>query len=125
MQNFGWEYVWHCHILGHEENDMMRPMAFRVAPPVPASLVATPGAGGGADLSWTNPATVPAAASYVVQRADDTGFTTGLVSFTVAAPAASGTDVTAASGNTYHYRVSAENAISYSDWSATADVTLP
>jgi hypothetical protein len=22
--NFGWEYVWHCHILGHEENDMMR-----------------------------------------------------------------------------------------------------
>ena len=24
--NFGWEYVWHCHILGHEENDMMRPM---------------------------------------------------------------------------------------------------
>lgn len=26
--NFGWEYVWHCHILGHEENDLMRPMAF-------------------------------------------------------------------------------------------------
>jgi FtsP/CotA-like multicopper oxidase with cupredoxin domain len=25
--NFGWEYVWHCHILGHEENDMMRPMS--------------------------------------------------------------------------------------------------
>ncbi len=21
---FGWEYVWHCHLLGHEENDMMR-----------------------------------------------------------------------------------------------------
>ena len=26
MYNFGAEYVWHCHILGHEENDMMRPM---------------------------------------------------------------------------------------------------
>ena len=25
MTNFGWEYVWHCHLLGHEENDMMRP----------------------------------------------------------------------------------------------------
>ena len=25
--NFGWEYVWHCHILSHEEMDMMRPMA--------------------------------------------------------------------------------------------------
>ena len=24
MTNFGWEYTWHCHILGHEENDMMR-----------------------------------------------------------------------------------------------------
>ena len=23
-QDFGWEYVWHCHILGHEEMDMMR-----------------------------------------------------------------------------------------------------
>ena len=22
--NFGWEYVWHCHILSHEEMDMMR-----------------------------------------------------------------------------------------------------
>jgi FtsP/CotA-like multicopper oxidase with cupredoxin domain len=22
--NFGFEYVWHCHILSHEENDMMR-----------------------------------------------------------------------------------------------------
>jgi hypothetical protein len=26
--NFGWEYVWHCHLLGHEENDMMRPFVF-------------------------------------------------------------------------------------------------
>ena len=26
MTNFGWEYVWHCHILSHEEMDMMRPM---------------------------------------------------------------------------------------------------
>jgi FtsP/CotA-like multicopper oxidase with cupredoxin domain len=26
LTNFGHEYVWHCHILGHEENDMMRPL---------------------------------------------------------------------------------------------------
>jgi FtsP/CotA-like multicopper oxidase with cupredoxin domain len=26
ITNFGHEYVWHCHILGHEENDMMRAM---------------------------------------------------------------------------------------------------
>lgn len=26
LANFGHEYVWHCHILAHEENDMMRPL---------------------------------------------------------------------------------------------------
>jgi hypothetical protein len=26
LTNFGHEYVWHCHILGHEDNDMMRPL---------------------------------------------------------------------------------------------------
>jgi Multicopper oxidase len=30
MANFGFEYVWHCHILSHEENDMMRAIALRV-----------------------------------------------------------------------------------------------
>ena len=39
--NFGWEYVWHCHILGHEENDMMRPIVFKVPPEAPSNLVAT------------------------------------------------------------------------------------
>jgi FtsP/CotA-like multicopper oxidase with cupredoxin domain len=38
--NFGQEYVWHCHLLGHEENDMMRPMIFQVPPEPPSSLVA-------------------------------------------------------------------------------------
>ena len=26
--DYGWEYTWHCHILGHEENDLMRPMVY-------------------------------------------------------------------------------------------------
>jgi hypothetical protein len=29
VTDYGWEYVWHCHLLGHEENDMMRPIAFQ------------------------------------------------------------------------------------------------
>ena len=29
--NFGWEYVFHCHILSHEEMDMMRPVTVHVA----------------------------------------------------------------------------------------------
>jgi hypothetical protein len=38
--NYGWEYVWHCHILGHEENDFMRPMPIAVAPADPSNLTA-------------------------------------------------------------------------------------
>jgi FtsP/CotA-like multicopper oxidase with cupredoxin domain len=30
LTDYGWEYVWHCHLLGHEENDMMRPVKFEV-----------------------------------------------------------------------------------------------
>jgi FtsP/CotA-like multicopper oxidase with cupredoxin domain len=37
--NFGWEYVWHCHILSHEEMDMMRSQAVGVAPNAPFGLV--------------------------------------------------------------------------------------
>jgi hypothetical protein len=39
VTNFHWEYVWHCHLLGHEENDMMRPIVFT---PTPPSATATP-----------------------------------------------------------------------------------
>ena len=35
--NFGWEYVWHCHILAHEEMDMMHSLVFAV-PPRPPTL---------------------------------------------------------------------------------------
>jgi len=28
--NFGWEYVWHCHILSHEEMDMMHSLVVAV-----------------------------------------------------------------------------------------------
>jgi PKD repeat protein/FtsP/CotA-like multicopper oxidase with cupredoxin domain len=41
LVNFGWEYVWHCHILAHEEMDMMHSQAISVNPPgaAPNSLV--------------------------------------------------------------------------------------
>ncbi len=38
--NFGWEYVWHCHILSHEEMDMMRPVSL-VMPPLKAGTLST------------------------------------------------------------------------------------
>ena len=34
--NFGWEYVYHCHILSHEEMDMMRPVSVHVTSIQPA-----------------------------------------------------------------------------------------
>ncbi len=33
LVNFGWEYVWHCHILAHEEMDMMHSQAISVNQP--------------------------------------------------------------------------------------------
>jgi FtsP/CotA-like multicopper oxidase with cupredoxin domain len=36
LYNFGWEYVWHCHILGHEENDFMRAMVVTGSVPIGA-----------------------------------------------------------------------------------------
>ncbi len=35
LVNFGWEYVYHCHILSHEEMDMMRPVLLAIPPLAP------------------------------------------------------------------------------------------
>jgi FtsP/CotA-like multicopper oxidase with cupredoxin domain len=72
--NLGWEYVWHCHILGHEENDMMRPIVFQVRPPAPSDLVAaddgaTPGL---VHLAWTDNSA--SETGFIVQRDTSTAF---------------------------------------------------
>ncbi|MCX7770263.1 MAG: choice-of-anchor D domain-containing protein [Proteobacteria bacterium] len=61
MYNFGWEYVWHCHILSHEENDMMRSIVFQVPPDAPSNLVA----------SGTNPTNL----GWIDNSVSETGFT--------------------------------------------------
>ena len=38
LVNFGWEYVWHCHILAHEEMDMMHSQAIAVNKPAFAPI---------------------------------------------------------------------------------------
>lgn len=54
VTNFGWEYVWHCHILGHEENDMMRTIAVAQPPEDPSNLTSTGGAASSVMLTWTD-----------------------------------------------------------------------
>jgi FtsP/CotA-like multicopper oxidase with cupredoxin domain len=49
MTNFGFEYVWHCHILSHEENDMMRTTVLQI----PHHDFFTDGK---TDIIWTNTA---------------------------------------------------------------------
>jgi hypothetical protein len=57
--NFGWEYVYHCHILSHEEMDMMHAQVVGVAPAAPTLAdppYVTQGNGNNAVnvLTWTD-----------------------------------------------------------------------
>ncbi|UFS70604.1 multicopper oxidase domain-containing protein [Geomonas sp. RF6] len=57
LVNFGWEYVYHCHILSHEEMDMMRPVSLAL-PPKPADGLSFSISGNGnrarTVLSWND-----------------------------------------------------------------------
>ena len=108
LTNFGWEYVDHCHLLGHEENDMMRPMCLAMPPEAPTSLTATP-ITGGIRLNWVNNALNTT--RLTIQRSTTSAFTT-FVTFTPAlATATTYTDNTATIGTPYYYRVIAQNNV--------------
>ena len=118
LTDFGYEYVWHCHILGHEENDFMRPMVFRVpqAPPVgPVSTLTAaggPGSGYGTNqvyLSWTD--NDNNLSSFRVERAphgSGTWTPLGTISF-IASVSPYYVDSTIAPTTQYDYRVYAMN----------------
>jgi FtsP/CotA-like multicopper oxidase with cupredoxin domain len=74
MFNFGWEYVWHCHLLGHEEMDMMRPIVFNVARTLPtAPVLSGVLAGAQVNLTWTD-ATPANAPTTLGNPANEIGF---------------------------------------------------
>jgi hypothetical protein len=55
--NFGWEYVYHCHILSHEEMDMMHAQAVGVAPAAPTFISAVRSGSGNNrryTVTWTD-----------------------------------------------------------------------
>jgi len=79
--NYGWEYIWHCHILGHEENDMMRSIAVAQTPEAPSAVTAAP-VNGGINVSWKDNSVI---SNWVtIQRALDSAFTKGLTTLNVA-----------------------------------------
>ena len=117
VTDFGWEYVWHCHLLGHEENDMMRPLVMTGTSALalsPMSLSATVDSGTQVTLNWTPASAVNSAAEtgFKVQRANGSGVvTTAFATInTTGQGASSYVDATAVAGQTYTYRVIATNA---------------
>ena len=109
--NFGWEYVWHCHILGHEEMDMMHAFALAAVPAAPSGLTATLVAGPPltGELAWTDNSLDET--GFTIQRAGDAAFTAGLTIFTAPKDAVAYTDSTVLDNQAYYYRVFANNVV--------------
>ncbi|WP_052263408.1 chitobiase/beta-hexosaminidase C-terminal domain-containing protein [Geobacter pickeringii] len=143
--DFGFEYVWHCHILGHEENDFMRPVIFRTsqaAPPAPTGLATyllgqtvpgkTPYVTSYANpyanqviLQWVDGNQPPAVPStFHVERSSDGGATYATlttISYLPGYPPIY-TDKAVSQNTAYTYRVTAFNSVG-STSSTTAAVT--
>ena len=137
LVNFGWEYMLHCHILSHEEMDMMRPVSVAVPPLAPSILSATPG-GRNLVLSWTDNSITET--QFAVQRNDGFGWVNiGSVPSPLNQPNLTGvtrtfTDTNFRRGGSYYYRVAAQNTTGYGlefpsltaqSLSATAPVGTP
>ena len=141
--DFGWEYVWHCHLLGHEENDMMRPLVLDVTTTLPDApvLSVTQATGPLVNLTWTDSTPVgpnPAKPLNLGNPKNEIGFEiervgtltlpvppspafapfgTALANATTAAD-----NSVAIGGPAFSYRVRAYNASGVSPWSNTASL---
>jgi FtsP/CotA-like multicopper oxidase with cupredoxin domain len=125
LVNFGWEYVWHCHILSHEEMDMMRAMKFNVGRALAAApvLSGVRGTGTNVNLTWTDGTpfnyTTGLPAATLGNLANEVGFKIerAILNATAFAPLANAlanatafTDPAADPAVSYQYRVTAWNA---------------
>ena len=143
--NFKWEYVWHCHILSHEEMDMMRPYAVNapnldpLAPTSPSWWVDA----SGIQVRWGDATPVTpgvndpgsgwgvwsAEYQFVLQYAPAADPTTWTDAGTGLANATSATltpgPVTAANQGSYVFRVVARNAMGDAPSAAVAPSIPP
>jgi FtsP/CotA-like multicopper oxidase with cupredoxin domain len=127
MTNFGWEYVFHCHMLGHEENDFMRPVVFTGAvPPAPSGLAAvvTAPTANTVNVALTWVGSFPSATGFTIQRATNTGFTSNLQTFKLMGtpPPNAYADTTATPSSRYYYRTQSSNTWGTSAWSNVVTV---
>jgi FtsP/CotA-like multicopper oxidase with cupredoxin domain len=127
MTNFGWEYVFHCHMLGHEENDFMRPVVFTgTVPPAPSGLAAvvTAPTASTVNVALTWVGSFPSATGFTIQRATNTGFTSNLHTFklTGTPPPNAYADTTATPSSRYYYRAQSFNTWGTSAWSNVVTV---
>jgi FtsP/CotA-like multicopper oxidase with cupredoxin domain/uncharacterized protein YcfL len=71
LVNFGAEYVYHCHMLSHEEMDMMRPVSLAL-PPVKASIDGYAVVADHVELTFHDNSITET--SFIIQRNDGTGW---------------------------------------------------
>ncbi|HMB24756.1 MAG TPA: multicopper oxidase domain-containing protein, partial [Anaerolineales bacterium] len=116
LVNFGWEYVYHCHILSHEEMDMMRPVSL-VLPPIKPDRLEYTTNGSNLTLTWWDNSITETA--FLVQRTTSASGWQTLA--TIASPLdqpnvheqRSYTDTNFNSSAAYQYRVVALNKVGY------------
>jgi parallel beta-helix repeat protein len=116
LVNYGWEYVMHCHLLGHEEMDMMHAVLVAV-PPFPATDLGGTLTATAVNLTWTDSSI--AETTYIVQRNTTlspwTTVATVLSPLTTTGPTKGSimyyNDTVVADGTVYYYRVLANKVI--------------
>jgi len=120
LVNFGWEYVYHCHILSHEEMDMMRPVSVAL-PPIAPNIVSWSASGTGNNIvitiTWNDNSINET--SFTLQRDDGTGYvdlstiTSPLNQSNTHNLGLTFTDATFDRKKVYSYRVVAKNTVGY------------
>ncbi|MDD2737005.1 MAG: Ig-like domain-containing protein [Desulfuromonadaceae bacterium] len=125
LYNFGWEYVWHCHILSHEEMDMMRPIVLNYVAALPPAFTPTVAAGTGTTrvITLNDPTPVvggvPADPEAYRNAANEIGFniyrgsSTGSYTMNAATNKPVPINAAAIPANTATYSMSAINGATY------------
>lgn len=121
LVNFGWEYVFHCHILSHEEMDMMRPVSLALPPNKGDGLrytISGNGTNARINIFWTDRSITET--GWLVQRTTDgtTWVDVETLPVPLSQPNTKGqelsfTDPTANARLPYRYRVVALNTVGY------------